>query len=103
MPQIETWSRLPVAIRDHLIERMHDRNIGIADLSRLRPYYRRSPSAFLRFHPASSQLREITLPPHFPLQLTDRSLRISLRQQPQSRFYRSPLGTRSAPPHGFRH
>jgi hypothetical protein len=36
MPQIETWSRLPQAIRDHLIERMHDRKIGLDDLNRLR-------------------------------------------------------------------
>jgi len=36
MPQIETWSRLPVHIRDHLIERMRDRNITLEDLNRLR-------------------------------------------------------------------
>jgi len=36
MPQIETWSRLPTAIRDHLVERMHDRNIGLEDLNQLR-------------------------------------------------------------------
>jgi len=28
MPQIEMWSRLPRALRDHLVERMHDRNIN---------------------------------------------------------------------------
>jgi len=28
MPQIETWPRIPVAIRDHLVERMRDRNIA---------------------------------------------------------------------------
>ncbi len=36
MPQIETWSRLPLAIRDHLVERMRDRNISLDDLNRLR-------------------------------------------------------------------
>lgn len=36
MPQIETWSRLPQAIRDHLVERMRDRNIRLDDLNRLR-------------------------------------------------------------------
>jgi hypothetical protein len=36
MPQIENWSRLPPAVRDHLTERMHDRNITIEDLNRLR-------------------------------------------------------------------
>jgi len=30
MPQIETWSRLPPAIRDHLVERMRDRNLSLA-------------------------------------------------------------------------
>jgi hypothetical protein len=35
MPQIEPWSGLPVAIRDHLVERMHER-IRIEDLNRLR-------------------------------------------------------------------
>ena len=36
MPQIETWLRLPDAIRNHLIERMHDRDIGLDDLNKLR-------------------------------------------------------------------
>jgi hypothetical protein len=36
MPQIETWSRLPAAIRDHLAARMHDRNITLQDLNHLR-------------------------------------------------------------------
>ncbi len=36
MPQIETWPRLPQAIRAHLIERMHDRKISLDDLNRLR-------------------------------------------------------------------
>jgi hypothetical protein len=36
MPQIETRSRLPAGIRDHLAERMHDRNIGLKDLNQLR-------------------------------------------------------------------
>jgi len=44
MPQIETWSRLPAAIRDHLIERMHDRNIGVADLNRLRVWLDLKPT-----------------------------------------------------------
>jgi hypothetical protein len=32
---IERWSRMPAAVRDHLIERMKDRNISVADLNRL--------------------------------------------------------------------
>jgi hypothetical protein len=35
MPQIENWPRIPAAIRDHLVERMHARNVG-PDLNRLR-------------------------------------------------------------------
>jgi hypothetical protein len=31
MPQIAVWSQLPAAIRDHLVERMHERNIGRDD------------------------------------------------------------------------
>ena len=36
MPQIERWSGLPAAIRDYLVERMHDRNISLDDLNLLR-------------------------------------------------------------------
>jgi hypothetical protein len=44
MPQIEIWSRLPTAIRDHLIRRMHGRNIGLADLNRLRVWLDLKPT-----------------------------------------------------------
>ena len=43
MPQIETWARLPPAIRDHLIQRMHDRNIGVSDLNKLRVWMEAKP------------------------------------------------------------
>jgi len=43
MPQIETWSRLPAAIRDHLVERMRDRNIGLEDLNQLRVWMESKP------------------------------------------------------------
>jgi hypothetical protein len=43
MPQIETWSRLPQAIRQHLIERMHDRKIGLNDLNQLRIWLETKP------------------------------------------------------------
>jgi len=36
MPQIETWPRLPAAIREHLIERMRERKISLQDLNQLR-------------------------------------------------------------------
>ncbi len=43
MPQIETWSRLPPAIRDHLIDRMRDRKINLDDLNRLRLWVESKP------------------------------------------------------------
>lgn len=36
MPKIETWANLPPGVRQHLIERMHDRAISLTDLHRLR-------------------------------------------------------------------
>lgn len=44
MPQIEIWSRLPAAVRDHLVERMHDLNISIADLNQLRLWMQTKPT-----------------------------------------------------------
>ena len=43
MPQIETWSRLPPPIRDHLLERMRDRKISLDDLNRLRLWIESKP------------------------------------------------------------
>jgi len=36
MPKIETWNRFPPDVRQHLIDRMRDRSISIADLNQLR-------------------------------------------------------------------
>jgi hypothetical protein len=36
MPEIETWSHLPAAVRAHLVERMYDRKITLQDLNQLR-------------------------------------------------------------------
>ena len=44
MPQIETWPRMPTAIRDHLVERMHDRNLSLDDLNRLRVWLETRPN-----------------------------------------------------------
>ena len=44
MPQIESWPRFPAAIRDHLIERMRDRNISLDDLNRLRAWLETKPT-----------------------------------------------------------
>ena len=43
MPQIETWSGLPKAIREHLADRMRDRNISVQDLNRLRVWLESKP------------------------------------------------------------
>ena len=44
MPQIETWPRLPTVVRDHLVERMHDRNISLDDLNQLRVWLETKPT-----------------------------------------------------------
>ena len=36
MPQIERWENFPEGVRQHLMERMRDRAIGIGDLNQLR-------------------------------------------------------------------
>ena len=36
MPQIDTWAKFPTGVRQHLIDRMRDRAISIADLNQLR-------------------------------------------------------------------
>jgi hypothetical protein len=43
MPQIETWSRLPPAIRAHLVDRMRDRKISLDDLNQLRLWIESKP------------------------------------------------------------
>lgn len=43
MPKIAKWDDLPVAIRQHLIERMHERKITIADLNSLRLWLESNP------------------------------------------------------------
>ena len=43
MPQIENWSRLPPAIRDHLVDRMRDRKTGVDDLNLLRLWIESEP------------------------------------------------------------
>jgi len=44
MPQIESWSRLPQAVRDHLVERMRDRSINLDDLNQLRLWIETKPN-----------------------------------------------------------
>ncbi len=44
MPQIESWPRIPAAIRDHLVERMRDRHISLEDLNQLRVWLETKPN-----------------------------------------------------------
>ncbi len=43
MRQIETWSRPPASVRDHLVDRMRDRNISVQDLNQLRLWMETKP------------------------------------------------------------
>ena len=43
MPKIETWDGLPAAVRQHLVERMRDGSISIADLNQLRLWSESGP------------------------------------------------------------
>jgi hypothetical protein len=43
VPQIETWSQLPAAVRDHLVERMRHRKITLQDLNQLRIWIESKP------------------------------------------------------------
>jgi hypothetical protein len=43
MPRVATWSQMPPALREHLIERMRDREIGLEDLNRLRLWLETTP------------------------------------------------------------
>ena len=43
MPHIETWPHLPRPVREHLVERMRDRNVGLDDLNRLRIWIETRP------------------------------------------------------------
>jgi hypothetical protein len=36
MPKIESWDKFPPSVRQHLIDHMRDRAIGISDLNQLR-------------------------------------------------------------------
>lgn len=43
MPKIEVWASFPSALRQHLVERMRDRSITVADLNQLRLWIESSP------------------------------------------------------------
>ena len=43
MPKIESWDNFPPRVRRHLIDRMRDREIGLADLNQLRRWVDSNP------------------------------------------------------------
>ncbi len=43
MPKIKKWAGMPTAVRDHLIERMRDRNVNLDDLNQLRLWMESDP------------------------------------------------------------
>ncbi len=43
MPKIENWDNLPAGVRQHLIDRMRDRAISVADLYQLRVWIESKP------------------------------------------------------------
>ena len=43
MPKIECWDNLPEGVRQHLIDRMRDRAISVADLNQLRVWIESKP------------------------------------------------------------
>jgi hypothetical protein len=43
MPRIESWGNLPAGVRQHLIDRMRDRAVSIADLNQLRLWIESKP------------------------------------------------------------
>ncbi len=43
MPHICRWSEMPPGVRQHLVQRMHDRQISLEDLNRLRQWIESRP------------------------------------------------------------
>ena len=43
MPKIARWAELPPNVRQHLIDRMRDRDITISDLNQLRAWIESEP------------------------------------------------------------
>lgn len=43
MPRIDCWEKLPSGVRQHLIDRMRERAISIADLNQLRLWIESKP------------------------------------------------------------
>lgn len=43
MPKLDLWDRFPAGVRQHLIDRMLDREIGLSDLNQLRLWVESKP------------------------------------------------------------
>ena len=43
MTQVASWSQIPPGIRQHLVQRMHDRKIGLEDMNHLREWIESQP------------------------------------------------------------
>jgi len=43
MPKIERWQNLPESVRQHLVDRMRDSDISVADLNQLRLWIETQP------------------------------------------------------------
>ena len=43
MPKIDTWDKLPLALQQHLIDRLRDRKISLTHLDELRLWIESSP------------------------------------------------------------
>jgi hypothetical protein len=43
MPKIEQWTKFPDALKHHLIDRMRDRSLSLADLNKLRVWIDSNP------------------------------------------------------------
>lgn len=43
MPKIERWDNIPQNVRNHLLDRMRDRSISVADLNQLRLWIESQP------------------------------------------------------------
>jgi hypothetical protein len=44
VPNVASWSQFPPALRNHLAERMRDRNISLTDLNQLRLWLDSKPT-----------------------------------------------------------
>ena len=87
MPQIESWLRLPAAIRDHLVERMRDRNINLEDLNRLRIWINLKPNvpegAWFKDFGSFKLCGKVSFPRHSCCEDRDGTRRVTVKLKPK--------------------